>query len=184
MKQQDFCPPGEVRRKRKVHKDGSSVIWSAVWATSPKRILRCHGYTISVPHHSAFSTLWNRTDSPGVPFHLPSTPILRWWDPGSFVEGAILLGRAGSRTVFGRGDGASRREGEPGSAACRLWRSFGTAGVRQDLRGSELTWLKCAPMSEGSHSLELLLTVPPFSFLGAMQKTGGAWASELGSGLE
>lgn len=56
--------------------------------------------------------------------------------------------------------------------------------VREDLRGSGHTWLNCAAMSEGSHILEPVVAVPPFSFLGAMQRTGGALASKLASGLD
>lgn len=84
----------------------------------------------------------------------------------------------------------SRREGQPGGVAWRVWLglqhwSGGGAGggvVREDLRGSGHTWLNCAAMSEGSHILELVVVVPPFSFLGAMQRTGGALASKLASG--
>lgn len=37
-------------------------------------------------------------------------------------------------------------------------------------------------MSDGSHTLELVFVVPPFSFLGAMQRAGAALASKLGAG--
>ena len=68
----------------------------------------------------------------------------------------------------------SRREGQPGSVAWRPGSGFrtgvGVAGWSEDLRGSGHTWLNCAAMSEGSHILELVVVVPPFSFLGAMQE--------------
>lgn len=145
-------------------------MWSAIWTTSLKRFWRCQSDTSSLPHYAVLTNLWNHTDS-------PAGCSLKF---RSFIKHFLSLGPwvlepSGHGEIRMRGRALKRRLGGSGRAS-------GIAGGREGLKGSRLTWLNCAAMSEGSHILELVFTVPPFSFLGAMQRTGEALASELGAG--
>lgn len=130
--------------------------------------------TSSLPHHAALTNLCNHTDSPGG-CSLPSSLKFRSFIKHSLSLGPWVLEPSGHGEIRMRGRAWRRHLGGSGRAS-------GIAGGREGLKGSRLTWLNCAAISEGSHILELVFTVPPFSFLGAMQRTGGALASKLGSG--
>lgn len=175
-----FFSSGEMKSKWVVHKDNSSTFVEYLLDDFTETDDEM-SEPLVFPHPSLSSPL-----EIGVPFPVPSmlpaggTLGILWTKPSGLGERYQVQFPEGSAVM-------SRREGQPGSVAWRPWLrlqhwSGGRGVVREELRGSGHTWLNCAAMSEGSHILELVVAVPPFSFLGAMQRTGGALASKLASG--
>ena len=134
MNQQDFCPPGEVRRKLEVHKDSSSVIWECHLGDFTEK-----DPEVSELHHLCSPSLsflhplkshgFNRCPLP-TSFNAHSPQMGPWvvsWEerPG--------LGERDQELFSEGATAASGREGEPGGGVCRL-------GGALAQRGSERTY--------------------------------------------
>lgn len=109
-------------------------LWSVIWATSLKRILKRQSDTSSLPHYKALSTLWNR--------RLPRQPLPSSLNAYLLIKHSLRVGPwvvlRGERPGLGeRQQGrfsegaavASGREGEPGGVAWRVWPAFACSGA-------------------------------------------------------